>query len=205
MTKDKQKALTPDAIIQSFKDGNRRFVEGNLIERNFSQQIQATSGGQYPEAIVLSCIDSRVPVEIVFDCGIGDVFVARVAGNIANPDILGSMEFSCKVAGAKVILVMGHSHCGAIESSIEDVKFGNITGLLEKIRPSVEKNIDYKGERTIANAEYVNLVGKDNVAATIAYIRKESLILNELENKCELRIAGAFYDIDSGRVDFLEE
>ena len=182
ITQDKQKQLNADLVIQSLKDGNKRFVDGKLTGRDYSKQVKETSHGQYPEAIVLSCIDSRVPVELVFDRGIGVIFVARVAGNIADADILGSMEYSCKVSGAKLILVLGHMHCGAVKSAVDDVKLGNITGLLAKIKPSVESFPDYHGEKTSKNYEFVDMVGKKNVSETIEHIRKESPILKEMED-----------------------
>jgi carbonic anhydrase len=205
ITQDKQKQLTPDAVLQSLKEGNKRFVEGKLTARDYSKQVTETSHGQYPEAIILSCIDSRVPVEIVFDRGIGDLFVARVAGNIADSDILGSMEYSCKVVGAKLILVLGHSHCGAVKSAVDDVKLGNITGILEKITPSVQSFPDYKGEKTSKNYEFVDMVGKKNVTETINTIRKNSTILKEMEDKGEIKIGGAFYDIETGKIEFMEK
>ena len=205
ITQDKQKQLTADVVLQSLKDGNKRFVDGKLTDWDYSKQVKETSHGQYPEAIILSCIDSRVPVEVVFDRGIGDLFVARVAGNIADSDILGSMEYSCKVSGAKLILVLGHAHCGAVKSAVDDVKLGNITGLLDKIQPSVKSFPDYKGEKTSKNYEFVDMVGKKNVSETIEHIRKESPILKEMEDKGEIKIAGAFYDIETGKVEFLEK
>ena len=205
ITQDMQKQLTPAAVLQSLKDGNKRFVDGKLTDRDYSNQMHETSHGQYPEAIILSCIDSRVPVEIVFDRGIGDVFVARVAGNIENPDILGSMEYSCKVTGAKLILVLGHTHCGAVKSAVDDVKLGNITGLLERIMPSVQSFPDYKGEKSGKNYEFVDMVGKKNVSETIDNIRKESPILKEMEDKGEIKIVGGFYDLETGKVEFFDK
>jgi len=205
ITQEKQKQLKPDSVLQSLKDGNKRFVENNLIQRDYLKQVNKTSQGQYPEAIILSCIDSRVPVEIVFDKGIGDIFVARVAGNIIDPNILGSMEYSCKVSGAKLILVLGHSQCGAIKSSIDNVKLGNITGLLEKIQPSVQSFPDYKGEKSSKNNEFVDMVSKKNVSETIKNIRKDSPILKEMDDKGEIKIAGAFYNVETGKVDFLDK
>lgn len=205
ITQDKQKQLTPDAVIQALKDGNKRFVDGKLTEYDYSKQVHETSHGQYPEAIILSCIDSRVPVETVFDRGIGDIFVARVAGNIENPDILGSMEYSCKVTGSKLILVLGHKQCGAVKSAVDDVKLGNITGLLDRIKPSVQSFPDYKGEKTGKNYEFVDMVGKKNVEETIANIRKDSPILKEMEDKGEIKIAGAFYDIETGKIEFMDK
>ena len=205
ITQEKQKQLKPDSVLQSLKDGNKRFVEGNLTQRDYSKQVSKTSHGQYPEAIVLSCIDSRIPVEIVFDKGIGDIFAARVAGNIVDADILGSMEYSCKVSGAKLKLVLGHSHCGAVKSAIDNVDLGNITGLLKKIQPSVQSFPDYKGEKSSKNYEFVDMVGKKNVSETIKSIRKDSPILKEMEDKGEIKIVGAFYDIETGKIEFLDK
>jgi len=205
MTKDEQAKLTPDAVIQYLKEGNSRFVESKLTDRDYSQQVHETSLEQYPEAIVLSCIDSRVPVEIVFDKGIGDIFVARIAGNIVDSDILGSMEYSCKVSGAKVILVLGHMDCGAVKSAVDYVKLGNITGILEKIQHSVQSFPDYTGDKSSRNYEFVDMVGKKNVMETINNIRKDSPILKEMEDKGEIIIEGAFYDVKTGKVEFLDK
>lgn len=202
LTKEQRDALTPDEIIQDFKEGNERFINNTLTTRDHSAQVRKSATGQFPKAVVLSCLDSRVPVEDVFDRGIGDIFVGRVAGNFVNEDLLGSMEFGCKVAGAKVILVLGHEHCGAIKSAIDDVKLGNITAMLSKIRPAVEK-VAYEGDRTSGNEEFVHKVCESNVVHTIEQIRANSPILKEMEEKGEIRIVGAVYDMDSGRVTFL--
>lgn len=202
LTKEQRDALTPDEIIQDFKEGNERFVNNNLTTRDHSAQVRKSATGQFPKAVVLSCLDSRVPVEDVFDRGIGDIFVGRVAGNFVNEDLLGSMEFGCKVAGAKVILVLGHEHCGAIKSAIDDVKLGNITAMLSKIRPAVEK-VAYDGDRSSKNEEFVHKVCESNVMHTIEQIRANSPILKEMEEKGEIKIVGAVYDMDSGKVSFL--
>ncbi len=179
LTKEQRDALTPDEIIQTFKDGNDRFIKNDLTARDYSSQVRKSANGQFPKAVVLSCLDSRVPVEDVFDRGIGDIFVGRVAGNFVNEDLLGSMEFGCKLAGAKVILVLGHEHCGAIKSAIDDVKLGNITAMLSKIRPVVEK-VTYEGDRTSGNPEFVHQVCESNVKHTIEQIRKNSPILKKI-------------------------
>lgn len=202
LTKEQRDALTPDEIIQDFKEGNERFINNTLTTRDHSAQVRKSATGQFPKAVVLSCLDSRVPVEDVFDRGIGDIFVGRVAGNFVNEDLLGSMEFGCKVAGAKVILVLGHEHCGAVKSAIDDVKLGNITAMLSKIRPAVEK-VAYDGDRSSKNEEFVHKVCESNVVHTIEQIRANSPILKEMEEKGEIRIVGAVYDMDSGRVTFL--
>jgi len=203
LTKAQQDALSPDMVIQSLKEGNGRFMRNDLTARNHSAQVRKSVKSQYPKAIVLSCVDSRVPVEDVFDRGIGDVFVARVAGNFVNEDILGSMEFACKVSGSKLILVLGHEHCGAVKAAVDDVKLGNITPMLAKIRPAVE-SIEYQGERTSKNQEFVHLASQSNVRNTIKKIRSDSPILKEMEEKGEIKIVGAVYDMDDGSVDFLK-
>jgi len=202
LTKEQRDALTPHQIIQSFKDGNERFASNDLTARDHSSLVRKSATGQFPKAVVLSCLDSRVPVEDVFDRGIGDIFVGRVAGNFVNEDLLGSMEFGCKVAGAKVILVLGHEHCGAVMSAIDNVQLGNITAMLSKIRPAVEK-VTYDGDRTSKNEEFVHKVCESNVMHTIEQIRKNSPILKEMEDKGALKIIGGVYDMSSGKVTFL--
>lgn len=202
LTKEEQDALTADMVIQSFKEGNERFTRNDLTRRNHSEQVRLSTNAQYPKAIVLSCVDSRVPVEDVFDRGIGDIFVARVAGNFVNEDILGSMEFACKVSGSKLVLVMGHEHCGAVKAAIDQVELGNITAMLAKIQPAIEK-LDFQGDRSSKNEEFVHEVCESNVKYTMAQIRKNSPILNEMEKNGEIKIVGAVYDMDSGAVSFL--
>lgn len=203
LTKEEQDALTPDRVIQSFKEGNDRFMRNDLTARDHSQQVRMSTNAQYPKAIVLSCVDSRVPVEDVFDRGIGDIFVARVAGNFVNEDILGSMEFACKVSGSKLVLVMGHEHCGAVKAAVDNVKLGNITPMLSKIRPAVE-SISYEGDRTSQNEEFVHMACESNVRNTMEQIRIHSPILKEMEEKGEIKIVGAIYDMDEGKVEFLQ-
>lgn len=203
LTAEEQAKLTPDLVIKSLKEGNKRFVNNDLTARDHTIQIRKTTNGQFPKAVVLSCLDSRIPVEDVFDKGIGDLFVARVAGNFVNVDILGSMEFGCKVAGSKLILVMGHEHCGAVKAAVDDVKLGNITAMLAKIRPVVEDLSGYKGDKTSSNPEFVHMVCEHNVKKTINDIRENSPILKDMEDKGEIKIVGAVYDMDTGQVDFL--
>jgi carbonic anhydrase len=203
LTKAEQDALTPDIVIQSLKEGNERFMKNDLTARDHSAQVRKSVKAQFPKAIILSCVDSRVPVEDVFDRGIGDVFVARVAGNFVNEDILGSMEFACKVSGSKLILVMGHEHCGAVKAAVDNVKLGNITPMLSKIRPAVE-SITYDGDRTSKNQEFVHMASESNVRNTIEKIKSDSPILKEMEEKGEIKIIGALYDMDDGSVDFLK-
>jgi carbonic anhydrase len=202
LTKEEQDALSPDMVIQSLKDGNKRFMNNDLTARDHSSQVRKSVLAQYPKAIVLSCVDSRVPVEDVFDRGIGDIFVARVAGNFVNEDILGSMEFACKVSGSKLILVMGHEHCGAVKAAVDDVKLGNITPMLSKIRPAVEA-VEYEGDRSSKNQEFVHKASESNVLNTIEKIKTNSPILKEMEENGEIKIVGALYDMDNGRVNFL--
>jgi len=203
LSKEQQEALSPDDVIKLLKEGNTRFVNSDLTARDHSKQVRKSTLAQYPKAIVLSCVDSRVPVEDVFDRGIGDLFVARVAGNFVNEDILGSMEFACKVSGSKLILVMGHEHCGAVKAAVDDVKLGNITAMLQKIRPAVE-NVTYVGERNAKNQEFVHMVCESNIRNAIAQIRLNSPILKDMEDKGEIKIVGGVYDMDNGKVAWLD-
>lgn len=202
-SKAQQDSLTPDQAIALLKQGNEEFTGEQLTIRNNSARIREASLGQYPKAVILSCLDSRVPVEDVFHRGIGDLFVARVAGNIVNEDMLGSMEFACKVSGSKVVLVLGHEYCGAVKSAIDDVKLGNITAMLAKIRPAVLALKDYSGDKTSANPEFVHDVCVKNVELTMEVIRSKSPILKEMEDKGEIKIIGGVYNMSTGKVDFL--
>lgn len=193
--------LTPDQILQLMKDGNKRFRKGQRDNRNVLAQQRATAKGQHPAAVLLSCIDSRAPAETIMDLGIGDIFNSRVAGNIANDDILGSMEFACKLAGAKVVLVMGHTACGAIKGAIDNAELGNLTGLLAKIKPAVAATV-YSGERTSKNYPFVDAVARTNVELTMTEIRGRSPVLREMEAAGAVKIAGAMYDLETGVVDF---
>jgi len=202
-TKESQAKMTPQSALQMLKDGNKRFHEGKMLHYDFGEQVITTSKGQYPYAIVLSCIDSRTSTEIIFDQGIGDVFNARVAGNIVDEDILGSMEYSCKVAGAKLILVIGHSHCGAVKGACDNVKLGNLTALLTKIKPAVDAvKTEPKEDRSSKNHEFVEHVSAANVLNTIKDIKSKSSILKEMSDKGEIMIVGAMYELDSGEVTF---
>lgn len=203
LTAEEQKRLTPEQVLEALRRGNLDFVEDRLTVRNTSRRVREAAMGQYPKAVVLSCLDSRVPVEDVFHAGIGDLFVARVAGNVVDEDILGSLEYACHVSGAKVILVLGHGDCGAIKSAIKDVKLGNITALLSKIRPVVTSvAADFEGAPTAKNPAFVEAVCEGNVIHVIREIRENSPILKALEEKGDIRIAGAIYDMETGRVDF---
>jgi carbonic anhydrase len=203
LSAEEQKGLSPDDVLRSLIEGNQRFVGGTLTLRDHSKQIRDAVNGQFPKAIILSCIDSRVPVEDVFDKGIGDLFVARVAGNIVNEDILGSMEFSCKLAGAKLVLVIGHEYCGAIKGAIDNVQLGNLSALLNKIKPAIDKCCDFDGSKTAKNPDFVDLVIRENVKLTVDAIREQSPVLREMEKLGEIKIAGAYYDMDTGLVTML--
>lgn len=203
MTKEEQDKLTPDLVLQQLKDGNARFHSENTTTRDHSEQVRKSAIVQFPKAVVLSCLDSRVTVEDVFDQGIGDVFVGRVAGNFINEDLLGSIEFASKVAGAKLILVMGHQHCGAVKGAIDDVKLGNITAMLSKIKPAVAMSQDYKGEKTSKNDEFVKYVSENNVRYAIKQIREKSPIIKEMEEKGQVKIVGVFYRLTDGTIEFL--
>lgn len=204
MTQELQQAKTPEKIIEVLKEGNAKFVKGDLTFTDYPKQIIKTSTGQFPSAVILSCLDSRVPVEKVFDLGVGDVFVARVAGNIINPDILASMEYGCKVVGSKVIVVLGHTECGAVKAAIDDVKLGNITELLEKIKPAVDSLSSFEGEKTSKNKKFVDEVTVENVDVAMENIRKNSPILKEMEEKGEIDIVGGMYDVNTGAVTFMK-
>ena len=199
-TKELQDNLTPQAAHTILVEGNKRFAKNVKAQRNLQDQVLATSQGQYPFAVILSCIDSRVPAELVFDQGIGDVFSVRVAGNVINEDVLGSMEYACKVAGSKIIVVMGHTKCGAVTAACNHVELGNITSLLSKIQPAV-KAVEAKCDEM--NEEAIEEVAVQNVKDSIELIRKQSPILREMEEAGEIEIAGASYSVASGEVEFL--
>lgn len=202
LTRAQRDALTPAEVIAIMKKGNERFRTGARVERDFLREQKASAAGQFPAAVILSCIDSRAPAEIILDLGIGDAFNARVAGNIANEDLLGSMEFACAAAGAKVVLVLGHTACGAIMGAIDGVQLGNLTGLLARIRPAVEST-KYEGERTAKNMAFVDAVARRNVETTMAGIREKSPVLKDLEAKGGIKIVGAMYALDTAAVEFL--
>lgn len=202
LTKEQREKMSPDQIIQAMKNGNARFRKGERKERNYLREQKASASGQYPAAALLSCIDSRAPAEVIMDLGIGDIFNCRVAGNVENADILGSLEFACKLAGAKVVLVMGHTACGAIKGAIDNAELGNLTGLLAKIKPAVQATA-YTGERSAKNYAFVDAVARKNVEMTVADIRKDSPVLAELEAKGNIKITGAMYNLETGAVEFL--
>ena len=204
LSAEERAKLTPDQILQDFLDGNERFRNNNLTHRDHSEQIRKSAFGQYPKAVVVSCLDSRVPVEDVFDQGIGDIFVGRIAGNFVNDDLLGSLEFACKVAGAKLIIIMGHQHCGAVIGAIDDVKLGNLTTTLSKIKPAIRMSQNYNGNMTSKNEEFVKLVSENNVRHAISTIRTKSPILKEMEENGEIRIVGLFYTLTKGELLFVD-
>jgi carbonic anhydrase len=201
LTKAQRDKLTPDDILALMKKGNRRFYTGKREDHNFLAQQRASAKGQFPYAVLLTCIDSRAPAETILDLRIGDIFNSRVAGNVENGDILGSMEFACKLSGAKVVLVMGHTACGAIKGAIDNAELGNLTGLLAKIKPAVAAT-NYAGERTSKNYAFVDAVARLNVEMTIANIRKDSPVLAEMESHGAIKVAGAMYNLETGVVDF---
>ena len=198
-TKDSQAAISPAQALDMLKAGNERFVAKQTLIRDLNQQVNQTAGGQAPFAAVVGCIDSRVPGEIVFDQGIGDIFNVRIAGNFINEDILGSLEFACAAAGSKLILVLGHSSCGAVKGAIDDVKLGNLTGMLSKIKPAVD-SAEESGDRSTANAAFVQKVVDRNIDMAVEDIKSRSSVLKEMYDAGKIDIRGAMYDVATGRV-----
>lgn len=204
ITKTVQDTLTPAGVLQDLLEGNKRFIDGNGQAVDNSALVEQTVGGQFPKAVVLSCIDSRVPVETVLDQAIGDIFVARVAGNFENVDILGSLEYSCKVAGSKLILVLGHEHCGAVKAACDGVELGNITDLLANILPAVKQSAnEVEGEANSSNSEFVAKTVENNVKLTIERIKERSPILKDMEAAGEIQIVGGVYMLSSGKVEMI--
>ena len=197
LTKEIQDSISPNRAVEMLKEGNQRFLDKNELERDLHLQVSQTSSGQFPYAVVLSCIDSRVPVELVLDQGVGDIFSARVAGNIINEDILGSIEYACGVAGSKAILVLGHSKCGAVTAACKGVELGNITALLSKVKPAIANIKQRDGEVEVEE------VTKANVHQSIKEIREKSSILADLETEGKIKIVGAVYHVEDGRVSYL--
>lgn len=202
-TKETQQSLTPSKALQFLKEGNKRFVNNLRYNRNLLQQVNETSDGQFPFAIVLSCIDSRTSAELIFDQGLGDVFSVRIAGNVLNDDILGSMEFACNVAGSKLIVVLGHSKCGAVKGACNNVEMGHLTGLLDKIQPAIE-NIKADGLKLTFD-EKVEEVARENVHVQMNEILKRSDILRKMFQEGKIGIAGGMYSVETGEVEFFEE
>ena len=203
LTKAERDAMTPAMVIAELKKGNERFRSSKMAPRDYLAEKRASAAGQYPAAVILGCVDSRVPAEIVFDTGIGDTFIGRVAGNVVNDDMLGSMEFACAASGAKLVLVLGHTACGAVKGAIDDVVLGNLTGLLARIKPAVAAT-KFDGDKTSKNPAYVDAVARTNVSLAIAEIRRRSPILEDLEHKGAIKITGAMYTLTNGMVDFLD-
>ena len=205
LTKEMQTAITPLMALELLKDGNKRFVNNLKVNRHLLQQANETSDGQHPFAVILSCIDSRTSAELIFDQGLGDVFSVRIAGNIINEDILGSMEFGCKVAGSKIIVVLGHTKCGAVKGACDHVEMGNLTALLSKIRPAVDDEDTITQNRNSNNTEFVEKVSVINVKRTVKSILQRSPILKEMIEKGEIGIVGGTHDITTGQVSFFDE
>ncbi|HET7084829.1 MAG TPA: carbonic anhydrase family protein [Rhizomicrobium sp.] len=202
LTKGERDRLTPDEVIAHLKQGNDRFRSGKMLPHDYLAQKRATAAGQYPAAAILGCIDSRAPAEVIFDTEIGEVFNARVAGNVANDDLVGSIEFACALSGAKLVVVMGHTACGAIKGAIDSAKLGNLTGLLEKIKPAVAAT-QFQGERSSKNDVFVDAVAVTNVRRTVEEIRRTSPVLTGLEKDAKIKLVGAMYHLVGGRVEFL--
>lgn len=202
LTKEQRDRLTPDQIIDELKKGNERFRAGKTVAHDYRNQQRTTAAGQYPAAALLGCVDSRVPAEILFDSGIGDTFNGRIAGNVVNDDLLGSLEFACAVSGAKVILLLGHTACGAIKGAIDDVEMGNLTGLLARIKPAITATT-FTGDKSSKNAAYVDAVARTNVALGVEIIKRRSPLLEGLVKKGTIKIVGAMYDLASGAVEMV--
>ena len=201
-TKQTQQAMTPQKALEMLKQGNERFVRGRMLKRDLRAQVKATAEGQYPFASILSCIDSRASSELLFDQGIGDIFNARVAGNIVNEDILGSLEFATKAAGSKLIVVLGHTSCGAVKGAVDDVKLGNLTALLGKIKPAIDDAGHHQAARTSKNRELVEEVSEINVKRMMQEIKEKSPLLKEMLDKGEIRLVGGMHDLKTGKVTF---
>jgi carbonic anhydrase len=205
LNKELQDQISPEQALEILKDGNKRFVNNLKVNRNLLEQVNDTRDGQWPFAVVLSCIDSRTSAELIFDQGLGDIFSVRIAGNVVNEDILGSMEFACKVAGSKLVLVLGHTKCGAIKGACDGVEMGNLTTLLSKIEPAVNDEKQTTGERSSKNAGFVENVAQINVRRAVEIIRAKSPILEEMINNGEIGLVGAMYDVTTGEVNFYDD
>jgi carbonic anhydrase len=203
-TKETQEGLTPGHALDILKEGNARFVSNIKAHRNLLEQVNETKSGQFPFAAILSCIDSRTSAELIFDQGLGDVFSIRIAGNILNDDILGSMEFACKIAGSKLIVVLGHTKCGAIEGACDNIELGHITTLLNKVKPAIEIEKETASERNSRNKKFVENVTVNNVTLTVQQVKEQSPMLREMEQSGKIKIIGGLYDLDTGIVTFYE-
>ncbi len=205
LTAEAQQALTPDQVLADLKEGNRRFVEGRMIDRDYLSQAEATVSGQYPKAAILGCVDSRVPPETIFDQGIGDVFVGRVAGNVEDTNLIGSMEFATKVAGSKVLVILGHTSCGAIKGAADGVELGNLTALLDEFDDAIARaDAATDGEASSANAEFLQIAIEENVRETVAGILERSSVLAEMVDSGDLLVVGGVYDLATGQVNWLD-
>lgn len=202
LSKEQRDNMTPAQVMDELKKGNERFRTGKMAPRNYLAEKRSSTAGQFPAAVILGCLDSRVPTEIIFDAGIGDIFTGRVAGNVVNDDMLGSMEFGCWVSGAKLVLVLGHTACGAVKGAIDDVVLGNLTGLLARIKPAIPAT-KFEGEKSSKNTSYVDAVARTNVLLGLSEIRRRSSGLEELEKKGSIKIEGAMYDLATGVVEFV--
>jgi carbonic anhydrase len=202
LTKEQRDSMTPSQVIDELKKGNERFRAGKMAPRDYLAEKRTSAAGQYPAAVILGCVDSRVPAEIVFDAGIGDTFNGRVAGNVVNDDLLGSMEFACAASGAKLVLVLGHTACGAVKGAIDDVVLGNLTGLLARIKPAIPAT-KFEGDKSSKNPAYVDAVARTNIKIAIENIRLRSPVLVDLEKKGTIQIAGAMYNLANGVVEFV--
>ena len=205
LTAETQAAMTPMDVLQALKEGNNRFLSGTSVERDFLAQVGQTAGGQYPMAAILGCIDSRVPHEIIFDKGVGDIFSARVAGNFVNTDILGSLEFATAAAGAKVIVILGHTECGAVKGACDNVELGNLTATLANIAPAVYATTDVMGERSSKNSDFVQAVAHENVEMTVRNMVERSPVMHGLVEQGKLVVVGAMHDVATGRVTFMDD
>jgi carbonic anhydrase len=202
---ESQATVTPQKALDFLVEGNKRFVNNLKVNRNILEQVNDTSKGQWPFAFILSCIDSRTSAELIFDQGLGDIFSGRIAGNIINPDLLGSMEFACKLAGSKLIVVLGHTKCGAIKGACDNVEMGHLTSLIEKIRPAVDHETETKENRSSSNSSFVENVATINVKRTVNAIKERSYILHEMLEKGEIGICGGVYNVENGKVEFFED
>lgn len=205
LNKEMQSSLTPAMALEILKKGNERFINNLKANRNLLQQVNETSAGQYPFAFILSCIDSRTSAELIFDQGLGDIFSCRIAGNILNEDILGSMEFACGVAGAKAVVILGHTKCGAVKGACDDVKMGHLTVLLQKLRPAVEAEKLTIAQRNSANPDFVERVAALNVKMVVEEVPQRSVIIKELLEKGQIILIGGMYDVETGKVEFYEK
>ena len=205
LTKQMQEELTPAQALALLKEGNKRFTNNLKINRNLLQQVNETSEGQYPFAFILSCIDSRTSAELIFDQGLGDIFRCRIAGNILNSDIVGSMEFACKISGSKIIVILGHTKCGAIRGACANVELGNLTGLLAKIKPAIEAEVATLDDKTSVGPAFVENVTYQNIRLTLKQIPEQSPILAQMVQDGQIILVGAIYNVETGAVNFFED